>query len=66
MMQLEPSKRISVKGALAHPFFKEYHNNVSDHDMNVAGAASHANHEMSDMRNETPVDNPSYFLSFNQ
>jgi serine/threonine protein kinase len=27
MMQLEPSKRITVKGALAHPFFKEYHNN---------------------------------------
>lgn len=25
MMQLEPSKRISVKGALAHPFFAEYH-----------------------------------------
>jgi hypothetical protein len=24
MMQLEPSKRISVKSALAHPFFKEY------------------------------------------
>jgi len=27
MMQLEPSKRITVKGALAHPFFKEFHNN---------------------------------------
>ena len=25
MMQLEPSKRITVKGALAHPFFKEFH-----------------------------------------
>lgn len=27
MMQLEPSKRITVKGALAHPFFKEFSNN---------------------------------------
>ena len=26
MMQLEPSKRITIKGAIAHPFFKEYHN----------------------------------------
>jgi serine/threonine protein kinase len=27
MMQLEPSKRITVKGALAHPFFKEFSGN---------------------------------------
>lgn len=27
MMQLEPSKRITVKGALSHPFFKEFSNN---------------------------------------
>ena len=26
MMQLEPSRRISVKGALLHPFFREFHN----------------------------------------
>jgi serine/threonine protein kinase len=25
MLQLEPSKRISVKGALKHPFFNYYH-----------------------------------------
>ena len=24
MVQLEPSKRITIKGALNHPFFKEY------------------------------------------
>ena len=27
MMHLEPSKRITVKGALAHPFFSEFHDN---------------------------------------
>ena len=27
MMQLEPSKRITIKGALNHPFFKEFNNN---------------------------------------
>jgi serine/threonine protein kinase len=26
MMHLEPSKRITVKGAMQHPFFKEYNN----------------------------------------
>jgi serine/threonine protein kinase len=26
MMHLEPSKRITVKGAMSHPFFKEYNN----------------------------------------
>jgi hypothetical protein len=31
MMQLEPSKRISVKSALAHPFFKEYNGNQISH-----------------------------------
>jgi len=28
MMQLEPSKRISVKGALAHPFFSDYNSSI--------------------------------------
>jgi hypothetical protein len=27
MLQLEPSKRISVKGALEHPFFSYYQEN---------------------------------------
>ena len=30
MMQLEPSKRISVKGALAHPFFRDFHSSSPD------------------------------------
>ena len=29
MMQLEPSKRISVKSAMAHPFFKEIHDEIN-------------------------------------
>jgi len=33
MMQLEPSKRISVKAALAHPFFKDIKMN-EDEEMN--------------------------------
>lgn len=38
MMHLEPSKRITVKGALAHPFFSEYHetqNGFQDEDMDT-------------------------------
>jgi len=31
MMHLEPSKRITVKGALAHPFFAEF--NKQDEEM---------------------------------
>jgi len=27
MMHLEPSKRITVKGALSHPFFSEFNEN---------------------------------------
>jgi len=26
MLQLEPSKRITIKGALQHPFFNDYNN----------------------------------------
>jgi hypothetical protein len=33
MMQLEPSKRISVKGALAHPFFAEFQSGAADAEM---------------------------------
>ena len=34
MMHLEPSKRITVKGALAHPFFAEF-NNKMDEEMDA-------------------------------
>ena len=37
MMQLEPSKRISVKGALAHPFFSEYHSSAIPHSVTLSG-----------------------------
>lgn len=36
MMQLEPSKRISVKGALAHPFFAD----LQGHDAEMSELAS--------------------------
>ena len=38
MMQLEPSKRITIKGALSHPFFKEYHNGQNQIYYNPVGA----------------------------
>jgi hypothetical protein len=34
MMHLEPSKRITVKGALAHPFFAEF-NSKQDEEMDA-------------------------------
>lgn len=33
MMHLEPSKRITVKGALAHPFFRDFHTAQLDQEM---------------------------------
>jgi serine/threonine protein kinase len=32
MMQLEPSKRITVKGALAHPFFNSVRDDIEMQD----------------------------------
>jgi len=40
MMQLEPSKRISVKAALAHPFFAEYQNCAADTEMTELASES--------------------------
>ena len=40
MMQLEPSRRISVKGALAHPFFAELNNQMVNYSPSFSGSSS--------------------------
>lgn len=40
MLQLEPSKRITTKGAIEHPFFSEYHGKHNFNNSNLPGGKS--------------------------